>query len=176
MNKITIGFSRPKKWKPFAAAIMAVYGIPYDHVYVKFWSEKFQRSLVYQASSVMVNFMGYEYFESQNIIVKEFEFDMSDEDMLEMIQYAIDSAGKPYGTMSALGLAVVRIAEVFGKKIKNPFGDGDKTYICCELASYVLEKYVHRQIPFDLDLVSPKDLYVFLSDETNILLPKQPSQ
>lgn len=173
-TNITLGFSRPKKWKLFAQIIMFTYGIPYDHVYIRYRSDKFDRDLIYQASSIMVNFMGEILFEEENVIVKEFKFQISDDERTEMIRYAIDNAGKPYGILSAIGLGIVRLAEIFGKKIKNPFGDGNKTYICCELGSYVLEQYAHINIPFDLDTISPKDLYEFLISADQ--LPKQIEQ
>lgn len=162
MENITIGFSRPQKWKPFAWLIMTAYGIPYDHVYIKFHSNYYERDVIYQASSTMVNFMSPIVFQANNIIVKEFQLDISTENKKNMVKFAMDNAGIPYGIKQCLGLAIVKICEMFGKKILNPFKDGGKTYVCCELATYVLEQYDSISIPFDQDTINPKELYDYL--------------
>jgi hypothetical protein len=162
MNKIYIGFSKPKKWKIFAKLIMLGYGIPYDHVYVRFNSDRYDRDLIYQASKSMVNFMGVGVFSEENIIVDEFEVEISDEKLTAMIQFAIDNAGKAYGVKQAFGMAIVRVAEIFGKYIENPFKDGGKTYVCSELGAYVLEHFAGSVIPKDIDDITPKDLYEYL--------------
>lgn len=163
MATLTVGFSKPKKFKPFAWLIMKGYGIPYSHVYIKFWSDKFQRHLIYQASGTIVNFMGELLFTEANEVVKEFDIEVLDDNKTGMIQFAIDSAGKHYGMKNALGLAIVRLFDIFGKKIKNPLADGDKTYVCCELVSQILKEYTHLDPDLDHDNVTPKELYEFMS-------------
>lgn len=162
MDKITVGFSRPKTFKLFAWVIMKTYNIPYDHVYVKFHSESYDRDIIYQASNLMVNFMSPVVFESANVIVDEFEIDILEENKLKMIQFAIDNAGKPYGFMEAVGLGLVRLCELFGKKIKNPFGGGTQNYVCSVIAGYILEQYAGAQIPGDFENVSPPIMYNYL--------------
>lgn len=162
MGRIIVGFSRPKKWKPFAWLIMKAYGIDYDHVYVKFRSEKFDRNIIYQASSTMVNFMSDEIFEEENLIVDEFEVEITDENLVGMIQFAMDNAGRPYGVKEALGLGIVRIAELLGKTIKNPFKDGGSTYVCSALGAYILKHYTALNIPVDPEDVSPPMLRAYL--------------
>lgn len=162
MEKIIIGFSRPKKWKIFAWAIMKAYDIPYDHVYIRFHSNYYIRDVIYQASSTMVNFMSPVIFKEENIIVKEFELDISDENKKNLVGFAMDNAGRPYGIKQCLGLAIVRICEFFGKNIKNPFSDGNKTYICCELGAYILKDYVGVDVPYDVDSLNPKQLKLYL--------------
>lgn len=162
MDSITVGFSKPKTWKPFSALIMLGFNIPYDHVYIKFHSNTFNRYLVYQASGLMVNFMGKE-FTDNNVIVDEFEIPITAENKIAMIQFAIDNAGKPYGIKEAFGMAIVRLVELlFKKKIKNPFGDGGKTYVCSELAGYIMDQYAGAKIPADLDYMTPLDIYNYL--------------
>jgi hypothetical protein len=167
MRKICVGFSKPKKWKPFAWLIMKGYNIPYDHVYVRIHSDTYSRDLIYQASSIKVNFMGAELFEADNIIVNEFEVDIADEHYVAMMQFAIDNVGRAYGMKEAFGLAIVRIAELCGKKIKNPFRDSGHTYICSELASYLLQQYAGADMPKDYEDMTPKDVYDYLSSLGN---------
>jgi hypothetical protein len=162
MEKIKIGFSKPKTWKPFSAIIMAGYGIPYDHVYVRIPAPKYDRDLIYQASKTMVNFMGVEVFEADNEILKEFEIEISDDQKKILMQFAIDNAGKPYGWKEAIGLAIVRLAELFGKKIKNPYSGGSSTYVCSVLASYVIENFTNDKDSTPPEDMSPKDVWDFL--------------
>lgn len=164
MDTITIGFSRPKKFKPFAWLIMKGYGINYDHVYIKFHSDKYNRDIIYQASQTMVNFMSNVIFLSDNEVVNEYSMDITADKKTEMIQFAMDNAGIPYGKLQAFGLAIVRIFEVFGKKINNPFGDGIKTFVCCKLAAYILENFAGDVIDEPLNNITPKDLYSYMQN------------
>lgn len=161
MVKVVIGFSRPKcmKFKFFAWLIMKSYGTPYSHSYIRIHSEKFNRDLIYQASQTLVNFMGMEVFNEEAHIVEEFEFNISDQQYIEMMQFAIDSAGIPYGLKECFGMAYVRIMEILGKKAKNPFRDGQHTYVCSELVAYILKSYLGGSIPTDYEDMSPLDLY-----------------
>jgi hypothetical protein len=159
MDSITIGFSKPKTWKPFAWLIMQGYGTPYAHVYIKFHSESYDRDLVYQASGLAVNFMNKQHFQEHNTVVQEFQIAISEEDKKAMVQFAIDSIGSPYGMKDCLGLAWVRFCEIFGKKVKNPFDDGMKMWVCCELGYYVWKTYVKKEQAVDAGDITPKSLY-----------------
>jgi hypothetical protein len=163
METITVGFSKPNKWKIFAWLIMKAYNIPYDHVYVKFHSSTYDRDIIYQASKMMVNFMGTDFFQTENIIVDEFPVEITSESKIKLMQFAIDNAGKPYGIKEAFGMGIVRICELFGKKIKNPFADKTQTYVCSELAGYILESYAGASIPKDVDDITPLDVYNYLT-------------
>lgn len=154
---------------------MKGYGIPYSHVYIKIWSVKYNRYLIYQASHTMVNFMGTEIFTRENEIVKEFEVELKAEGKAALMQFAIDNAGVPYGVKDALGMAIKRIAEIFGFKIKNPFGDGEQSYVCCELAGYILDRFSKEKFNFEVEEISPKDVYEMLSSVA-AQLPRQQGQ
>jgi hypothetical protein len=162
MDKLTVGFSKPKKWKPFAWLIQKAFNISYDHVYIKIYSESYERDLIYQASGLAVNFMGSDVFDSINDTVVAFELEVSCENRKAMVQFAIDNAGKPYGLKEILGLAYVRIAELCGKTVKNPFKDGAHTYVCSELVSYMLQQYDGAVLPKDYEDMTPKDVYDYL--------------
>lgn len=169
MENFTIGFSRPKKWKPFAWLIMTAYKIPYSHVYIKFYSLKYNRWLIYQASGSMVNFMNIELFMDHADIVHEVKLDLPEQSRAKIIQFVIDYCGKPYGIKECLGFAIVKIASWFGKEITNPLSDNDNTLVCSELASLILKNCLNISLPKDPDDMSPKDVYdlLNLSNETN---------
>lgn len=162
MEKIIFGVSRPHKWKIFSSAIMTAYRIPYSHTYIKIWSEKYGRYLIYQASGTMVNFMNVKTFNEEALVVYETQIEVSKDQRSKIIQFAIDTCGRPYGVKDILGLAWVRINEFAGRKIKNPFSDQDKTLICSELTSIVLRDCLNISLPKDPDDMTPKDVYELL--------------
>lgn len=170
MKTIKIGFSKPNnmRYKIFAWLIMKSYKTSYSHVYIKLRSENYERDIIYQASGTIVNFMSPDIFSSHNEIVEEFQVSLTDENYIKMMQFAIDNAGKPYGIKECFGLAIVRICDFFGKKISNPFKNEGKTYICSELAGFILREF--DQVTFDkkqYDL-TPLDIYTyFKSLQTN---------
>lgn len=163
MDSIVIGFSKPKRWKIFAWLISALWKTEYDHVYVGFYFDKYERNVIYQASRMSVNFMEKSNFTQDNIIVKEYTVSITPENKIKMMQFAIDNSAKAYGIKSAIGLGLVRIASFFGKKIKNPFADGGSTYICCELAAVIMEQFTGAKFPEGRDEISPKDVDTYLA-------------
>lgn len=164
MEKLIVGFSKPKKFKLFAWIIMHGYGTPYDHVYMKFHSTVYDRDIIYQASKMMINFMGTQVFESENEIVREFTIDISTENKVKLMQFAIDNAGKPYSWKEAFGIGLVKFCSLFGKNITNPFREGNNEYVCSVLAECMLENCLGKDIPQNFQDASPEDLYKYLEE------------
>jgi hypothetical protein len=162
MSKIVIGFSKPRKRMPFSWLIRKAYGTPYSHVFVSWRSDSLERDLVYQASGIAVNFIGLKAFDEINETIDRFEFDVDDILKKQMMQFAIDNAGKHYSLRAVFGLAVVRIAEWCGKTIKNPFKDGTHTYVCSELVAGIIKNFLDKDLPKDVEDMTPKDVYDFM--------------
>lgn len=141
---------------------MKSYNTPYSHVYMRLRSEKYDRDLIYQASGVMVNFMGPDIFANKNVVVAEYEIEISEEKYVPMMQFCIDNAGKPYGMKQVLGLAYVRLCELFGKTVKNPFSDGSNTYICCELIGFAMNEYAEEKLISNQDNWTPKSIWDYM--------------
>ena len=135
MESIIVGFSRPKKFMPFAWLIMKAYRIPYSHVYIKLNAKKYDRDLIYQASKSMVNFMSMEVFDSHNKIYCEFKLDITSEDYIKLLQFCIDNAGRPYSLKEVLGFAIQKISSWFGKKIENPIKMNKSEWVCSVIGS-----------------------------------------
>lgn len=148
---------------------MAIDGVPFSHAYIKIWSEKYGRYLIYQASGLQVNFVNQEIFESHNVAVAEFEVQITAETRTKVMQFAIDRCGVPYSIAELFGFAAVKICSVVGKDINNPCGDGSKSYVCSELVSEIIRDCLGHQLPKDPDDMTPKDLYDFLKDKLLIL-------
>lgn len=156
---ITIGFSKPKTWKPFAWLIMVGYGIPFDHVYVKIDFPKIGTTAIYQASGTMVNFMAQDVFFANNVTLHEFVIPLDDNSRANLMKFCIDNAGKPYGIKECFGLAWVRLNALVGRKIANPFKADGSTYVCSELAAYILNNFTKTNISGDLADATPLEVY-----------------
>lgn len=163
MKTIVVGFSKPNKFMPFAWLIMKAYDTPYAHVYIKFNSDTYERTLIYQASHSMVNFMSNAVFNYGNETIAEFEITISDLESKPLIQFMIDNSGISYGILNAVGLGISQLVKlIFNKEIKNIFGDGNKTWVCDEIAGSILQTFHNVKFSKSLDDLTPKDLYEYL--------------
>lgn len=164
MNTLTIGLSAATNWfRPFAWVIEKGYGISYSHCYVKCKLTKTGEFAIFQASGTKVNFLGWKKFLAKEKVIYEYSFNVTDEKFEEFLNFAVGKVGTPYGVLQCFGLAWVRINEMLGRKVLNPFADGNQTYVCSELAASVLEKFDKIDIPEQLDSISPKELYDVVS-------------
>lgn len=159
-DRLIIGFSKRIGWfEPFSWAIQFAEKTNYSHVYIRFYSSKFDRWLVYQASGTAVNFMEYERFKTTELVIHEFQLNITDEAKTKTITYAIDQVGVSYGFKQAIGMGISIIARMFGKRIPNPFSDGGITMVCAELVENILNDIGESSINIDPDLVMPVDIY-----------------
>lgn len=159
-DSIIIGFSTHRKFNILSWLICKVLKTDFSHVYVKWYSSKLDRWLIYQASGLKVNFVGQPLFLEDNKPVAEFLVKTTAAEKTDIMATAVDLAGKPYGMKQLIGMAWVYLCHAFGKRVRNPYSDGSKTFICSELAAAILVK-LGTKIE-DLDSISPKDLYDIL--------------
>lgn len=163
MSKFIVGFSKPKKWKLGSWLIRKAYKTDYSHVYIKMWSEKYSRYIVYQASHTLVNFMSTAIFEQEAIVIKEFQLQITDDSKTKIMQFAIDNAGKPYGFLNLLGLGIKRGCELLGLTGRNFLSDQKHSYVCSELIAQILKEFhsLGQEIK-DSETITPKDIYEIL--------------
>lgn len=141
MHKIGLGFSKPKgKFVPVSWLIRLVEGTKYSHAYIRVRSESLERDLIYEATGSGVYFVGSQTFESKATVIEEYDFQVTSETKKSLLQWAIDTSGKPYGRTQMLGLGLKRLAMVFGIKMKNIAKTGNKAYVCTELAAEALKE------------------------------------
>lgn len=154
--KIWVGFSKHRGFAPLGWLIMRCEGTNFSHTFVRVRSESLNRNLIYQANGSGVFFIGQEMFDRSNQVVEEYEIEVSDAAKVKFLQWAVDSSGKPYGHLQLVGLGMMRLAKLFGLRIKNPFGNRDSAYVCCELVVEALET-LGLAGPADLDNVDLQD-------------------
>lgn len=152
MAQIIMGFSRHKGFAPLSWLIMLCERTNFSHAYVKLYSASLDRTLIYQATGSGVNFVGSVLFEESAQVVEEYPIEVSDGARTRLLQRCVDNAGKPYGRLQMVGLGVIRVAKLFGIRMKNPFPNGDGKYVCCELVVDALEE-LGIPGPSDLDQV-----------------------
>lgn len=140
-KKLIIGFSTSPSI--VSSLIRTVEGANYSHVYVRFYSEAYDRWLCYHAQASSLHFLSYESFREHFKVIEEFELEVSEETMKKLVQYCIDNAGKPYGRLQLVGMAISRISYLwFSLKLQNPFADGEKTQVCSELVYHVAKEFL----------------------------------
>lgn len=123
----------------------------YSHVYVRWYLESQERAIVYQASHGSVHFRSLDNFTKDNIIVREFVLDVTDEQFKKFSQKCIDLAGEKY---SSLQLLQIWLSDALGGIVQ--FSD-QSGYICSELMCELLEDL---GLKFDKPkfLVKPRDI------------------
>lgn len=164
MATIIVGFSRPRKFfAPFSWLIRLIDWTPYSHTYIKFYSQKYDCWLVYQASGLFVNFFGPSAFAREALVIEEFDLEIDDATMISVVKFAIQTAGVPYGVTEIVGIGWVKFMAFFGKKIRNPFRNGKFTFICSELVAEILVQHLGVQIQEDVETMTPKDVYNYVS-------------
>lgn len=136
MRTIYVGFSSPKSWKIGSASIKAWIKKPYSHVFVAWKSDYFSRVLVYHAAHGNVHFLSLDRLLQENVIVRLFKLEVSEEQYAKLVTKCIDLAGEQYGYSELLKIIVKDLCDSVGiqcKIIKN-----DRGYICSELLAELL--------------------------------------
>jgi len=151
MKTITIGFSKSiKKCAIGSWSIRAYMRTDYSHVYVKFYSQSIDRTLVYEAVGSGVRFIGQEVWKSHAKEMHSYDISISDESYKKLMQFCVDNAGAQYGFMQNIGVVVCDLL----KLKKNPFRAGNN---CSEIVGEIL-KIEGFLFDKDINLIIPKDI------------------
>lgn len=160
MNAFIVGFSKPKsKLAFFSHLIRLCEKTKFSHAYVKVYSTKYDRWLVYQASGSMVNFMNVEEFEKKNISIEEYPINIDEKTRTEIMQFAIDNVGKPYALAEVFGILFYRLTG-----LRNPFAKGRNAYKCTELLAAILINVFGLNIKENLDNIGLNKVREYVID------------
>jgi hypothetical protein len=143
MDKIIVGFSTRRRANFLSWLIRTAEKTKYSHCYIKFYSEKYESWLFYQASETTINFMGEDVFLSQSVIIEEYELTLPQEAIKGLVKNAIGKVGMWYGFLQLFGMMLSFFADKwFDWQLKNPFADGEATQACSDLLYYDLKDYI----------------------------------
>lgn len=135
--KLTIGESRPKKWKPLSWLIMLVERTDHSHAFVSWKDEKIGVRKVAEARGSGGRICSNFEFKRVNEVINCHYYYVPQEKIDEIEKFIwVNLRG--YAFKQLIGIALMRIAMIFGIRIHNIFGDGNKSMICVELSSNVL--------------------------------------
>lgn len=158
MKKITIAFSKPSSRLAIVSLLIRIFErSKFSHALIRWKSDALQREMVYHASHGMVHFIEGSRFDTVAETVAAYEIDLTESQHLQVVQKAVDLAGVKYGFLTLIGIAFERIT-----KIRNPFRDQSKSFICSELVGEIL-KICEKTQPLDLERAGPKQLEAWIA-------------
>lgn len=163
-ESIYIGFSKASNNNLLSRIIMLVERTNFSHAYIRIPSPYLERDFYFQASGLMVNFMGTEQFKLRETVVREFEFEISEESKKKLWQFAIDNAGKPYAIKQLFGDLWVVLGKLLGKRWKNPFPNGQNMFVCIEIDYAVMQNILGIDLKIDPDSIDLYDVYKYLDN------------
>ncbi len=155
MSVIYVGLSYPKFFKIGAWLISKWINRPYSHAYIRF-SKGTISSTVYQASHGMVHFKTQENFLKDNITVREFCIEVTEEQKINILQHCMDLAGEKYGYLELVKIFILDILNWL--KIKVPDTYDGPGYICSELVADILEQTLNVVWNKPTYLLKPSDI------------------
>jgi hypothetical protein len=162
MDSIVVGFSRPNGWfEPFSWLIRLIDQSSFSHTYIKYYNTYSGRWMIFQSSGLQVNYIGETRFNTKEIICKEFQIPITTDQKIQMVQYATDTLGTPYGVKHIFGIFIVKLVNIFGKRIVNPF-DESGTMVCSELVAYMLNQIILPTDTINFETATPTDVYNYL--------------
>lgn len=126
-------------------------GVPYSHVYARWYLAQQDKHIVYHASHGMVHFKSLFNFVKVNKPVKEYALYLTDEQFRRFSGKCVDLAGEPYSVLQLLQIAIHDLTKGL-IKFKNQPG-----YICSELMGELL-KDLGYTFNKPLHLIEPHDI------------------
>ncbi len=154
MKTITIGFSRSSSpWKIGSKVIQEVEKRDFSHAYIRYSCLITGVEVVAQASHGYVNEVSYEIFKRDNIVVEEYELELTRDQFKTILTFIQENKGKDYSNMQLLLIGVKKILHIE----LTDFENRDMAYICSEFAARLLQ-ILGKLMPEHLDLVTPSDL------------------
>lgn len=149
MKNLIIGFSTSNRC--LARLIRWMTRSSVSHVYICIPVTKHSVNLIFQASGLAVNMESSVNFMEHSKIVREIAVPLSLEQEEELMAFVFDTLGKPYSLLQLVGMIWVIGCKSVGLRVKNPFRDGDHSYICVELVAKLLKlKGAEEMTPQDL--------------------------
>lgn len=151
--KITVGFSKPRKFMIGAWAIEVWMRRPYCHAYIKL--NVYGIDYVYEASHGSVHFAKYDEFIVGNEPVKEYQIEVSDEKFEKIKERCIALQGEEYSIFELAQIVFWDVCNNFGIKAAT---EDRKGYICSELVGRICADELGIQFEKPTYLLTPADV------------------
>lgn len=160
MPTLSIGESKPKKWKPLASLIMLIEGTDHSHSFVSYKDSRLPKvRYVAEARGSGFRVISNHHFKRENHVVRIFQYEV-DQITLDEIHMEIHLLlAKPYSYKQLIGLLIMRIAKMFTIRIPNPFKDGKFSLICVEASARALFKAIKRILPSTIEDYGLKEMH-----------------
>lgn len=160
MKTIIIGFSKHRGFAIGSWLIRLVLQRPFSHTYFKYKEPEYQDGTVFHAVGKGLIYISETSFLEHNEPVSEFNLSISDDSFAGLMQECHKIAGRDYGYLQNIGIALIRWANKIGFNIKhNPLNDGIN---CSEWAADVIEEVYGKWTDKDPNLIAPDDVYKYL--------------
>jgi len=130
MKNITVGFSK-HPGSLLSWLIRAVTKSKVSHVYQVIVVEG--EPMVYQASGLMVNYTALPVFLEKNVVIEQYSMTVTDEQYEKAKKLRVTQVGKPYSVKQLFGFFYVLGMRKLGEQVRNPLGNGNHAYVCCEI-------------------------------------------
>ena len=155
MNHFRIGLSTPINSNILADFIKYQQGIDFSHVYLSFYDTEVNRWVIYHATLRGVHFLSEEDFKRNNTIIKEYNFNITETQKIDLKNWAIDNLDKKYSIKQLLYIYIYEDLNV-----KLDFLKSDDYWICCEAAARALTQLnIIKDVEYDLvDLKYTKNI------------------
>lgn len=158
MKQLTVGFSTHKGLSIGSKLIRLWMNTTFSHTYLYFKLQELDQYTVFHAVGTGPQFISKDTFLLHNIIIREFSFNVSEEQYHTILNKCHQASGRlKYGYLQNLGLVLARLF----KRKNNLFDAGVN---CSEwIADCIIEIDPEAFSKFnDLNLVTPKDVYNYL--------------
>jgi hypothetical protein len=148
---LSIGESRPKKWKVGAQLIKLVEGTDHTHSFVSWRDPGLNIRKVAEARGgggrIVINTQ----FKAENEVVRIFQYKISEEKAKELEIWIWKNMG-PYGYKHMIGLGLMRLENWVRNALGlaatgNRFKDGAYSQVCVELTAKALELALNTDFP-----------------------------
>lgn len=160
MRRLTIGFSRNRQGKIFSRILQWYLKTDISHCYIKYETDELiGDNAIYQSIfGKGIGYMSEQVFLKDNIQVREYQIELSEEMYCKVRKDLFLQCGKDYGFMQNIGIFIVdSVRRILKLNIKNPFKGGQN---CSELILRHLlkEAYPKETEGLEPNTVSPKQI------------------
>ncbi len=141
MNRVSMIFTKSRKMTNLGSKVIAWrIGRPYSHVAIVFYSPWLGLDLVIQASHGMVHVIPFQNMSRDNMVVKKFDLNFTQEQIARGVRWAVQMCGCGYSEAGAIA-ATFPILRSLGMGM-----DGDDEFICSEFSARFLEEAIGQSL------------------------------